>query len=273
MAPATGTAFLILVAFVLPGFVALAVSEKLYVRPVSRSPLEYILLTSVFSSLSYVILGLVVWVLSNTTPKHLGYRVQHEHIGLLAALGFVVVFVLPVGIAVLGWRFDKSALRCRVWSFLGLNTDFLTLSGWDYMLKRKIGFLVRVRLSDGRMIGGRFGFHSFIPLQGKTEDLDLFLEERWSLDSDDWFIEADVGSLGVWIPAREIVSMEMYTDDGDLLADSQRATEAPGCPEAPASSEAGNSAPEAERHGRTHTPTARIRSLIRCCSLNTAGSR
>jgi hypothetical protein len=45
MAPATGTAILLLVAFVLPGFVTLLVKERIYEVPAEQQPFDRLLQT------------------------------------------------------------------------------------------------------------------------------------------------------------------------------------------------------------------------------------
>lgn len=59
MAPATGTALLVLVAFVLPGFVALWIGERTHVVPVrNRQPFELLLLATYYSVISWGIIAL-----------------------------------------------------------------------------------------------------------------------------------------------------------------------------------------------------------------------
>ncbi|HJQ74134.1 MAG TPA: DUF6338 family protein, partial [Gaiellaceae bacterium] len=62
MAPATGTALLVLVAFVLPGFVAVLIGERTHEVPVrNRSPFELLLLTGYYSVLTYGLVALLTW--------------------------------------------------------------------------------------------------------------------------------------------------------------------------------------------------------------------
>lgn len=56
MAPATGTALLLLVVFVLPGFVALQYRERTYVTKPDDTPFERLLNALYFSFLTYLIL-------------------------------------------------------------------------------------------------------------------------------------------------------------------------------------------------------------------------
>jgi hypothetical protein len=58
MAPQTGTALLIIAAFVLPGFVTLLMRERTYRVKGQDSPFERLLNALYFSSIIYVVLGL-----------------------------------------------------------------------------------------------------------------------------------------------------------------------------------------------------------------------
>lgn len=62
MAPETGTALLVLVAFVLPGFVALLIGERTHVVPVrNRTPFELLLIATYYSVVCWGIIALASW--------------------------------------------------------------------------------------------------------------------------------------------------------------------------------------------------------------------
>ena len=63
-------------------------------------------------------------------------------------------------------------------------------------------------LTDGRVVGGYFGDDSFAGYSDHHED--LFLERRWELDDDAWFIRPADSSVGFWAPSSSIVSFEVY---------------------------------------------------------------
>ena len=67
---------------------------------------------------------------------------------------------------------------------------------------------VRATLRDGRVVGGFFGARSFAGYTADTPD--LYLQERYQLDDNDWFNEPATGTLGVYIRAEKIVSVEFY---------------------------------------------------------------
>ena len=99
MAPATGTALLVLVAFVLPGFVAVLIGERTHEVPVrNRSPFELLLLTGYYSVLTYGLVALVTWPfgLSRGTLR-VWYR--EESLGRLGALGLAAIVFVPALLA------------------------------------------------------------------------------------------------------------------------------------------------------------------------------
>ena len=211
MAPATGTALLVLAAFVLPGFVALTYRERTYVVKTDDTPFERLLGALYYSFLSYLVLGFVAVIIGGASTHDIS-RLWHgkssasTYVGLAA--GGVVV---PVVLAELARWWSASRLRDRVRAVAGVNTAHSTPSGWEHFFLADRTCFVRATLRDGRVLAGRYGDRSFAGYTAETPD--LYLEQRWSLDDNDWFTEPVAGSLGVYIRARDIVSVEFY-DDG-----------------------------------------------------------
>lgn len=212
MAPATGTALLVLAAFVLPGFVALKYRERTYVVKADDTPFERLLSALYYSFLSYLAFGIVAVVVFEASTEDVS-RLWHGDakagVYVLLATGGVLV---PVTLAELARWWDGSRLRRRVHLVADINPAHTTPSGWEHFFLSDRTCFVRVTLNDGRVVAGRFGDHSFAGYTAETPD--LYLEQRWALDEEDWFAEPVEGSLGVYIRAQEIVSVEFY-DDGE----------------------------------------------------------
>jgi Family of unknown function (DUF6338) len=68
--------------------------------------------------------------------------------------------------------------------------------------------MVGAVLTDRRVVGGYYGSKSF-PGYGEQSQ-DLLLEQRWTLDEDNWFVAPAPGSHGLWLSAGSIVSLELY---------------------------------------------------------------
>jgi len=211
MAPATGTAVLILAAFVLPGFVALRYRERTYVVKADDTPFERLLSALYYSFISYLVLGLGAYLLFGTDAGDVstlwhGHGDFEEYLALAGA-----ALVVPIALAELARWWDGSRLRNRYRLIAGVNLAHTTPSGWEHFFLRDRTCFVRATLSDGRVIAGRFGEASFAGYTAETPD--LYLEQRWSLDEKDWFAEAVDGSLGIYVRGDAIVSVEFY-DDG-----------------------------------------------------------
>jgi hypothetical protein len=209
MAPETGTALIVLVAFVLPGFVAVLISERTYEVPVrQRSPFELLLLTAYYSALSYVLVALITWPfgLDRGDIKRM-YR--EESIGQLGGLALLAIVVVPAAIATVGrtWmRFPHP----RIWALkiLGIQESHRVATAWDELFRRRRPAMVRAILSDGRVVCGYYGPRSFAGYG--EESRDLLLEQRWELDEDHWFHAPIEGSHGVWLPRESVVTLELY---------------------------------------------------------------
>ncbi len=215
MAPATGTALLVLAAFVLPGFVALKYREQTYVVKADDTPFERLLSALYYSFLSYIVLGIVAVAIAGVTTQDVSRLWDgHAEAGVYVALAAAGVLI-PIALAEMARWWDSSRVRRRARAVAGLNLAHTTPSGWEHFFLSDRTCFVRVTLNDGRVIAGRFGEQSFAGYTAETPD--LYLEERWTLDEKDWFNEPAAGSLGVYIRAAEIISVEFYDDGQERL--------------------------------------------------------
>lgn len=225
MTPETGTALLVLVAFILPGFVAVLVAERTYEVPVrQRSPFELLLLTGYYSVVSYAIVGLASWPFG-LTRNTLRRWYHQESLGRLAALGFVAIIVVPALVATIGRLWTKGPMRLRILRRLGVHDTHRVSTGWDEFFRWGRPALVRLVLSDQRVVAGFYGSKSF---SGYAEqNADLLLEQAWVLDDENWFKLPAPESIGLWVPGSAIVSMELYDvsdDETDAAVESESAS-------------------------------------------------
>lgn len=208
MAPQTGTAILVLVVFVLPGFVALRYAEQTYRTRAGDSTLERILTALYFSLLSYVVIaaGAVLLLDADRLDVRQLWRgaMSIETYLVLAVAGVAV----PLAIAELARQWSRTRVRLWLLSRLGVSTVHKTPSGWEHFFLSNRWAYVRATLKDGRVIGGFFGAESFAGYTADTPD--LYLEQRYQLDEKDWFDGPASGTMGVYIRAEEIVSVEFY---------------------------------------------------------------
>lgn len=209
MAPATGTAILILGVFVLPGFVTLLFRERTYVVRDEASTFERLLTALYYSALIYVIALFAGWLIGGLDDGDLvAFYQGHKTLGLYLLAGFIIGLLLPVAISEAGrlWMGSKT-WRPRLLARLGINPGHSTRSAWNEMFAHEGTAMIRVTLTDGRVVGGYYGPGSLASYSEHNQD--LLISQRWVLDDEKWFVEPAQGSLGVWIPASEIASVEL----------------------------------------------------------------
>ena len=222
MAPQTGTALLVIAVFVLPGFVTLLMRERTYRVKDQDSPFERLLNALYFSSIIYASIGLA-WVargldLAAVSRLYAGEEAIQAYL-LLAIAG---LFVMPTVVAETGRRWQKSR-KLRPWFLrrFGIDAGHGVPAGWEQLFQESAaakagsGLMLRVTLEDGRVVGGYFGEKSLAGYTGRTRD--LFIEERWLLNAQNWFEKPAEGSVGLWIAEDQIRSVEAYRSSaGDL---------------------------------------------------------
>lgn len=212
MAPQTGTAVLVLVVFVLPGFVALRYAEQTYRTHADDSTLERLLSALYFSLLSYLVIAVAAWVLLDVGTDDIselwrGNKPFGSYVALAAAATGV-----PLLIAELARHWNRSRMREWVLRRGGVSPAHKTPSGWEHFFLQGRWAYVRATLKDGRVVGGFFGPTSFAGYTAETPD--LYLETRYQLNDEAWFDEPAPGTLGIYIRADEIVSVEFYEAGG-----------------------------------------------------------
>jgi hypothetical protein len=205
----TGTAILILGVFVLPGFITLIFRERLYVVRGQETPFERLLSALFYSALIYgALLGIA---------SHCGLQKQdlvefhngEKSLGEDLLVAFIVFHLLPAVIAVFGslWMSSKK-LRPWLLKLVGSSEAHSITSGWNELFSKQGASLIRATLSDGRVVGGFYDEPSLAGYSEQTQD--IYINERWELDDDGWFIKPAERSMGLWLPKESIVSLEIY---------------------------------------------------------------
>jgi hypothetical protein len=243
MAPATGTALLVLVAFVLPGFVALLIGERTHLVPVrNRSPFELLLIATYYSVICWAIIALASWPFGLTRSDVIDSW-RKDSLGRLAGLGLLAILVVPAVVATAArfWQRSKK-WRPRVLKTLRIHEGHTIPTAWDELFRRRQPALVRAVLNDGRVVAGYYGSRSF-PGYGE-ESQDLLLERRWTLDNDHWFAQPAATSGGVWLSAGSIVTLELY--DLPSATPTEKAAEGGGPPAPSEGTGANESSAEAD---------------------------
>jgi hypothetical protein len=79
-------------------------------------------------------------------------------------------------------------------------------TAWDFAFETLRKGFVRVRLVDGRLLGGYYGANSFA--SSYPEPQDVFVEQAWSLHEDESFVDPVSGGQGLLIRRDAIQSVQ-----------------------------------------------------------------
>lgn len=215
VAPETGTALLIIAVFVLPGFITLLFRERTYTVKGQDTPFERLLSALYYSAIIFALLGAVA-LLACFDREDVSRLYQGRYsLSSYLLLAFVGLFVLPLAISETGRRWQRSK-KLRPWILKKVKIDpgHGVPAGWEQLfleskgVKEGRGLLLRVSLDDGRVVGGFFGETSLAAYSAHGRD--LFIEERWVLNDEQWFTEPAPETRGLWIAADQIHSIEVY---------------------------------------------------------------
>jgi Family of unknown function (DUF6338) len=166
--PTTFGAVLVVVAFIIPGFIGNRILSYAHSRP-EPSDGRIILEALTFSCFNYAILS---WLLVLAWSGH-----WYEDLELLAACAFGVLFVSPVLLALaLAWLIDtKWGRRLR----LSFGMAHPVPKAWDSFFRKGVPCWIVATMKDGRVIAGFYGSNSFASSFPAAED--LYLEKLCDL--------------------------------------------------------------------------------------------
>lgn len=206
---------LILVTFVLPGFVALRYAELTFrVRESGEDGLSRLMSMVQYSVAAYALTGAAVGLGGLLGVSQID---DHAFLKLTAGQAAPVIYVAGfnattlVGVLLAEGvrRWETSQRRVGLLDRLGVSSRHRIPTAWEFQFRQRgaIGFVI-VTCINGAEIGGYFGSRSFSAYSGNGGD--LFLEQRWSLDANGWFVAPIEGSTGLNVNGHEIRSVEFY---------------------------------------------------------------
>jgi hypothetical protein len=209
----TGTAILILGAFVLPGFITLILRERLYVVRGEEGPFDRLLSALLYSAIIYGIVLVTAHRLGLQTSDLTEFHEGEKPLGADLLAASAILLLVPGLIAVAGSRWMKSR-RLRPWilQLVGSSKAHGSKSAWNRVFADLGPCLIRATLTDGRIVGGVYGENS---ISGYSEEVpDLYLSQRWDLDKHRWFVGPTARSSGLWLSSESIASLEFYGIEG-----------------------------------------------------------
>jgi hypothetical protein len=210
MPPQTGTALVLLVAFVLPGFITVLIQERTFKSAEDLTPLDRLLRVLYYSVWTYLLLALValVFQIDRTYVEETVDHFEDDPAELVwrAALVLLIPSFL-IATATRLWAGSK-AQSCTLQK-LRINERHQEPTAWDFFFRQQRNSYVRVTLSDGGRVLGFYGQRSFAAYA--KDGRDLYLERIYVLDdAHDWFGPEVDGNRGVWVRTEDVVSVEFY---------------------------------------------------------------
>ena len=208
---------MLLVAFVLPGFVTVLLQERTFKSAEDPTPFDRVLRTLYYSVWCYLLLAVVSLVveIDRAYIDHLYDRYKDDPAHLAWRAGLVVL-VPPLIVATATRAWDATTpetkviggLRKQLAARLRLNARHQQPTGWDYFFRQRHNVYVRVTMPDGSRVLGFYGAESFAAYA--KDGGDLYLERLYAPDENGYFGPEAAGNHGVWIRAGEAVAVEFY---------------------------------------------------------------
>ena len=218
--PATAEALLIVLVFIVPGFITVRTREFLVPR-VGKPDALQITLRSITASLLYLPVWLVAAPGLLTLRSQLASAFERPETVITKALYppmanlLLIVLALPVGVGLLWaasyWNDWYPRVAERIYPKLGLRAPGRGVGDdlWDKLwLNREHERWLTVYLKDGRIYVGRG-----VEFSQSALGRDLLLGGDSRLYDKDWNpirTMAEAGGERVWIPADQVVSIEIY---------------------------------------------------------------
>lgn len=232
--PATGTALILLVAFVLPGFVTVLLQERTFKSADDLTPFDRLLRAVYYSVWCYLLLAAVALILG--LDRRWAQSFVDRHDDNPAGLAWLAALLI-LGPAAIVWystlRFQSSRAKAKLLGWLNINERHQQPTGWDFWFAKGFKTHVRIVYPDESIIWGYYGADSFASYA--KDGLNLYLEAIYraqlvveSETSNDvpglWFGKPHANSCGGWVKVDEAVLVELYDfSNGDQSADAAAA--------------------------------------------------
>jgi hypothetical protein len=193
----------------LPGWVLTSVYSR-GVRGPDLPDKPFLVQTALAGALVHLLaIGWTVWVLRQLLAS------PSDHLLAVTIWAVGVVLVLPSILGLLLALLADAAEHIR-WSWLrwlvtrvGVPSSIRTPTAWTWAFRGiTVGVFVRIRLTDGTLVLGKFGDQSLAASDTRVRD--IFLEELWAADTDGWFCSRYPETAGAWVCGSSIATIEFF---------------------------------------------------------------
>jgi hypothetical protein len=227
--PSSFSQVLVFVLLVVPGIAYIAARDLVLGTRASSISVPARILEALFISVIFDVAYLVI--LGGFFPgvsAH-NFRWVADNLQWAALIALGVFLVIPALIAFVGFG-KPTVVPSRRWPRLkrpSFSTNFVNIpTAWDRVASRfETAQFVRVRLEDGKWIGGWFATDSFVSTY--PEPRDMFIESEWVMSRSGAFIRPVPDRTGVWLAITESRIVEWIgvpapTDDTQGAEDGKR---------------------------------------------------
>lgn len=221
--PASWFGLAFLIALVVPGLVYTSVKAAMAgSRDVDASTLARVLQAVVVSAIFDALWALVLIPMVHINPLADPRATIIAHPRAAAALFLGCGVLAP---ALVAWILHGAVsfldrprqYIAAIWTKFTGSAHASTPTAWDFALEQQGGTWVRVRLADGRWVGGVWDAGSYASTFPRPRD--LFISEQWEIDARGVFGAPVANSRGLWISVNDEYIVEFLADaDADAAA-------------------------------------------------------
>jgi hypothetical protein len=202
--PSTVQQLAILLLFVIPGTVYQAVLDR-FRGPIAAEQdstnrfFRAIAASAIFDSLYAIFLGPHLISLAGDKSALSGLSTHSREAGMW---GLLLLVIVP---SVAAWLEARYARR-------NVNAIYdSTPTAWDYLVKNRGSYWIRVRLKDtGKYVGGWYGNRSFTSTY--PQDPDIYIQSEYQMNSKGEFLERIENTAGVYIPGASIELIQVIEE-------------------------------------------------------------
>lgn len=224
--PGTAYQLVVLLVLVMPGIVYAAARGRLRGpgpddRDASVRVLRAMMISAALDTLYVVALGPHFLALHRDRGPRAGQQGWALHSRELAAWAFLLLFLLPALLAFVLHGLNWEPVKGSRWKHRAKRhrSYHPTPTAWDYAAPPHLGgCFVRIRLVDGRFVGGWLGDNSFV--SSYPEARDIFIDRQWRLDAAGTMLRPLERTLGVYVNLEGAQLVEWVSGPQETAVDS-----------------------------------------------------
>ena len=184
--------------FVIPGFISIKIYDL--IEPSTKIDSSKVVIDAIaYSSINYALLLVPILMVERN-------HIDQTHPNWYGVFYLFVLFIAPVAWALI-WKYLRTS------NFLQKHIPHPTSKPWDYVFSQRQPYWIKVTLTNGTKVGGKFAGKSFASSTPSEEQ--IYLEETWILNDQGGFEKVKNRSAGIIIMSKEISYLELINYEGE----------------------------------------------------------